>query len=113
MPMDMPLGLATRLHWHVLGGAGHRGARVAAAPPSYAHSGCTLGAGPVFPIYLGDDVADEDAFAAVRARGGLAILVSDSVVARDQTAATYRLRSPKHVHKLLAKLSSMLPPALE
>jgi trehalose-phosphatase len=69
--------------------------------------------GPVFPIYLGDDVADEDAFAAVRERGGLSILVSDNVVARDQTAAAYRLRSPKHVHRFLSKLSSMLPTPVE
>ena len=63
---------------------------------------------PVFPIYLGDDVSDEDAFRAVRDKGGLAILVRDANVAREETAAAYRLRSPKQVVQLLSQL---LPPA--
>ena len=64
--------------------------------------------GPVFPIYLGDDVSDEDAFTVLRQRGGLGILVSEGMVAREQTAATYRLRAPREVLKLLTRLASDL-----
>jgi trehalose-phosphatase len=63
-------------------------------------------AGPVFPIYFGDDVSDEDAFRAVRAKGGLAILVRDGNVALNDTAASFRLRSPKQVLKLLSQLAA-------
>jgi len=45
------------------------------------------------PIYIGDDITDEDAFRALGKRG-LAILVSR---ARKKTAAHYRLNSPKEV----------------
>lgn len=62
--------------------------------------------GPVYPIYLGDDVSDEDAFKAVRAKGGLAILVREGNVAREETAAAYRLRSPRQVLKLLTQLQA-------
>ena len=60
--------------------------------------------GPVFPIYLGDDVSDEDAFKVLRSRGGLGILINEGMVSREQTAATYKLRSPKEVLRLLRKL---------
>jgi trehalose-phosphatase len=68
------------------------------------------GGGPVFPIYFGDDVSDEDAFRAVRAKGGLALLVRDSVVARNETAASFRLRSPKQVLKLMSQLAASPKP---
>jgi len=55
----------------------------------------------VLPIYLGDDVTDEDAFRAVRGRG-LGILVSD----RPQpSAALYRVRDTDHVAELLRHLA--------
>jgi trehalose 6-phosphate phosphatase len=54
----------------------------------------------VLPIYIGDDVTDEDAFHAVRAPG-LGILVSD----RPQpSAATYWLKDPNEVAMLLGYL---------
>jgi len=59
----------------------------------------------VLPIYVGDDVTDEDAFQAVRGRG-LGILVSE----RPQpSAALYRLRDTDHVAELLRHLAETQP----
>jgi trehalose-phosphatase len=66
--------------------------------------------GPVFPIYFGDDVSDEDAFKAVRSKGGIALLVRDGNVARSETAAAFRLRSPKQVLKFLSQLAASPKP---
>jgi len=55
----------------------------------------------VLPIYLGDDVTDEDAFRAVRGRG-LGILVSDRP---EPSAALYRVRDTDHVAELLRHLA--------
>jgi len=55
----------------------------------------------VLPIYVGDDVTDENAFRAVRGRG-LGILVSE----RSQpSAALYRVRDTDHVAELLHHLA--------
>jgi trehalose 6-phosphate synthase/phosphatase len=69
--------------------------------------------GPIFPIYLGDDVSDEDAFAVLRQRGGLGILVSEGMAAMEQTAAAYRLSSPRAVLKLLTWLAAARATAAE
>ena len=58
----------------------------------------------VVPVYLGDDVTDEDAFAALRDRGGIGILVADEP---RPTAAGYRLRSPAEAQELLARLAEL------
>ena len=58
----------------------------------------------VLPLYLGDDVTDEDAFAALRGRG-IGILVADSVCL---TAARYVLRDPDEVALFLHRLVGML-----
>jgi alpha,alpha-trehalase len=58
----------------------------------------------VLPIYIGDDITDEDAFAALRDRG-LGIVVRDEP---RQTAAHLALDSPADVHRLLAALLSRL-----
>jgi len=54
----------------------------------------------VFPIYVGDDVTDEDAFRAMRGRG-LGILVSDQA---QPSAAPYRMPDIDHVAGLLQHL---------
>jgi alpha,alpha-trehalase len=54
----------------------------------------------VLPIYIGDDVTDEDAFRAVRA-GGLGILVADRL---QPSAATYWVKDTDHVARLLRHL---------
>jgi hypothetical protein len=51
-------------------------------------------ASDVVPIYIGDDRTDEDAFKALRGRGGIGILVSSIV---KPTAATFSLRDPEEV----------------
>jgi trehalose-6-phosphatase len=58
----------------------------------------------VAPIFLGDDVTDEDAFAAVASRGGIGILVADEPRA---TAAAYRLRDPAEALEWLTRLAEL------
>jgi trehalose 6-phosphate phosphatase len=55
----------------------------------------------VLPLYLGDDLTDEDAFQAVAGRG-IGILVAE---APRETAARYRLRDPDEVRELLLRLA--------
>ena len=59
-----------------------------------------LGDGDVFPVFIGDDRTDEDAFVAIRDRG-LAIVVSTEPRV---TAATMRLSGPDEVYALLETL---------
>ena len=56
-----------------------------------------------FPIYIGDDATDEDAFAAAQAAGGFGVFVGP---AGSATRARYRLDSPAAVSDALAKLAS-------
>ncbi|KAL6841707.1 hypothetical protein ACP4OV_028219 [Aristida adscensionis] len=56
----------------------------------------------VFPIYIGDDRTDEDAFKVLRNMGqGIGILVSKFP---KETAASYSLREPAEVKEFLRKL---------
>jgi len=58
----------------------------------------------VLPLYLGDDLTDEDAFAALRSRG-IAILVRDE---SRPTAAHYAVENPKEVGVFLRELAELL-----
>jgi len=49
------------------------------------------------PIFLGDDVTDEDGFRAVDERGGFGIIIGD----RHETCARYRLPNVRKVHEWL------------
>lgn len=60
--------------------------------------------GEALPIYLGDDVTDEDAFNYVR-REGIGVLVSEE---NRSTAANFRLRGVGEVEDFLAKLCGFL-----
>ncbi|MFG0284645.1 MAG: trehalose-phosphatase [Phycisphaerales bacterium JB039] len=70
-----------------------------------------LGVDPVrsTPIYIGDDVTDEDAFAALRGRG-VGVLVAEE---DQQTAAGYRLRDVDEVRRFLQWLGRDLIPQLK
>lgn len=60
------------------------------------------------PLYIGDDETDEDAFRAVRAHDppGIGILVTESPSqASRPTAATFTLRDPDEVRRLLERLA--------
>ena len=57
----------------------------------------------VFPVYIGDDRTDEDAFAALAGRGA-GILVTDSP---RRTAAYYTLDNPIEVHTFLQRVVSV------
>ena len=53
------------------------------------------------PVYLGDDVTDEDAFTVVNAHGGVSVAVGP----RSRTNARYQLASVRHVHDWLGRLA--------
>jgi trehalose 6-phosphate phosphatase len=56
----------------------------------------------VFPIYIGDDRTDEDAFKVLRSRGqGAGILVSKFP---KETSASFSLREPAEVRDFLRRL---------
>lgn len=59
----------------------------------------------VLPFYLGDDETDEDAFAAIRDREGLGVLVA---AGQQQTQASYALRNPEEVGRFIERLSATL-----
>ena len=76
--------------------------------PRLAHKGQTVGYllerypwPEALPVYLGDDDKDEEAFDAIKAHGGMAVLV-----AREprNTKADCRLESPQAVRQWLATL---------
>jgi trehalose-phosphatase len=56
------------------------------------------------PIYIGDDLTDEDAFRALEQRG-IGILVSEQSL---PTASCYSLKNPAEVEEFLAALAARL-----
>lgn len=58
----------------------------------------------VFPMYLGDDVTDEDAFFALKNKG-IGILVSENT---KKSYASYRLKDPNEVYYLLKAILSFV-----
>lgn len=58
----------------------------------------------VLPVYVGDDVTDEDAFRVLRQRegGGIGVRVADEAA---ETGAEYVLRAPEEVPELLRRLT--------
>ena len=64
-------------------------------------------AGPLLPIYLGDDITDEDAFDAVD-DDGVAILVRHSDDGDRATAARYALDDPGRVREFTERLARRL-----
>jgi len=59
----------------------------------------------VMPVYIGDDVTDEDAFQELR-NDGIGIRVDDAEV--KDSAARYQLRDPQEVRQFLLKLGDKL-----
>lgn len=66
-----------------------------------------LGDDGLVPLYVGDDVTDEDAFVTL-ADAGVTVAVLEGP---RPTAAQYRLPDPAGVHELLRALRRRLPPA--
>ncbi|WBX84675.1 trehalose-phosphatase [Sphingosinicella microcystinivorans] len=56
------------------------------------------------PVFIGDDVTDEDGFRAAAAHGGFGVLVGELGGARAETVATARLADVNDVHNWLAGL---------
>jgi trehalose 6-phosphate phosphatase len=63
--------------------------------------------GPLVPIYLGDDITDEDAFDAVRG-DGIAIVVRHDDDGDRATAAKYALDNPERVCDFTVRLARQL-----
>ena len=66
-----------------------------------------VGSGPLVPIYLGDDITDEDAFDAVR-HDGVPIVVRHSDDGDRATAALFALGSPTRVSEFTERLARQL-----
>jgi trehalose 6-phosphate phosphatase len=65
------------------------------------------GSGPLLPIYLGDDITDEDAFDAVH-DDGVAILVRHSDDGDRATAAQFALDNPDRVREFTGRLARQI-----
>jgi trehalose 6-phosphate phosphatase len=63
--------------------------------------------GPLLPIYLGDDITDEDAFDAVR-DDGIPIVVRHTDDGDRATAAKYALDNPEQVRDFTERLAHQL-----
>ncbi|WP_202800216.1 trehalose-phosphatase [Pontibacter sp. BAB1700] len=63
-----------------------------------------LSKGNYIPLYIGDDITDEDAFAELQGQG-IGILVGEH---DDKTAATYRLESVDEVRVFLEDLTDTI-----
>ncbi|WP_280241128.1 trehalose-phosphatase [Nocardia abscessus] len=61
---------------------------------------------PVLPIYLGDDLTDEDAFDAVEA-DGIAIVVRAEETGNRHTAARFSVTGPQQVRAFLERLAEL------
>jgi len=68
------------------------------------------GSGPLVPIYLGDDITDEDAFDAVR-HDGVPIVVRHNDDGDRATAALFALDSPARVSEFTDRLARQLSDA--
>jgi trehalose-phosphatase len=71
-----------------------------------------LGQAGAIPVYLGDDVTDEDAFRAI-AQDGIGILVSEEPRSPGSTAATYSVRDPDEARELLERLALLVEKPME
>jgi len=76
----------------------HKGKATKFIMKKYAKGGRTRG---FLPIYLGDDLTDEDAFNAIEGYGGISIYVGSE---NPQSAASYRLDSPAEVADFMRRL---------
>jgi alpha,alpha-trehalase len=61
----------------------------------------TYGPSGSLPIFVGDDITDEDGFRVVHSIGGIAVIVAETPAS---TAADYYLDSPDHLYQWLGEL---------
>lgn len=64
--------------------------------------------GPLTPVFLGDDITDEDAFDAVNDLAGVGIIVRHNDDGDRATAARYALNSPAQAAEFTARLADRL-----
>ena len=76
----------------------HKGKATKFIMKKYAKSGRTS---RFLPVYVGDDLTDEDAFKAIEGYGGISIYVGPE---DPQSVASYRLNSPAEVADFMRKL---------
>lgn len=66
--------------------------------------------GPLFPVYFGDDITDEDAFEAIDGSGiGVYVGTADAFDARPPTRASVRVDGPSDVAAVLKGLAERAP----
>jgi len=64
-----------------------------------------LNGGDTVPVYIGDDITDEDAFRMMREIGGTGILVGDH---GGDSLADYRLENPDETTEFLRRMIARL-----
>ncbi|GAA4488417.1 trehalose-phosphatase [Rhodococcus olei] len=68
----------------------------------------TVDSESMLPLYVGDDLTDEDAFDAVAAAGGVGIVVRSAETTDRRSAARYAVNGPAQVRVLLERLAEVI-----
>ena len=103
---DVDWNKGTTLEWirgQIAGAAGPATSRSGAAGPATSR----MRSGEVMPVFIGDDLTDEDAFDAVRT-DGIGILVRHSEDGDRPSAARFTLEDPRQVRAFLDRVADDL-----
>lgn len=104
---DVDWNKGTTLAWilgQITGAGGPATSKAGAAGPATSKAGAE---GPVMPIFIGDDLTDEDAFDAVKA-DGIGILVRHTEDGDRPSAARFTLEDPGQVCRFLDRVADDL-----
>jgi alpha,alpha-trehalase len=113
---DVDWNKGTTLAWirdQITGAAGPATSNTGAAGPATSNTGAAgpatsnTGAAALLPIFIGDDLTDEDGFDAVKA-DGIGILVRHTEDGDRRSAAQFTLENPRQVREFLDRVADDL-----